>query len=70
MTLREAVLGQEYIINRIVTDDDELDAFLLSLGCYGGEAITVVSRTRTGCVVSVKDSRYSIDNSLANAIQI
>lgn len=70
MTVREAALGQEYIINQIVTDDEELDAFLFSLGCYSGETITVVSRTRTGCVVSIKDSRYNIDNQLANAIQI
>ena len=70
MTLREADLGKEYIITRIETDDDELDAFLFSLGCYSGEAITVVSRTRSGCVVSIKDSRYNIDNQLASAIRV
>ena len=70
MTLREAQLGVEYIIKRIETDDEELDAFLFSLGCYSGEPITVVSRLRSTCVVSIKDGRYSIDNALAEAIAV
>lgn len=70
MNLNEALAGQEYIIREIVTDDEELDAFLFSLGCYSGEPITVVSHKKGGCVVSIKDGRYSIDNQLAEAIQI
>ena len=70
MTLLDAQLGEEYIIREIVTDDEELDAFLFSLGCYGGEPITVVSRKKGGCVVSIKDGRYNIDNQLAEAILI
>ncbi len=70
MTLKEAVEGREYIIKQIETDDEELNAFLFSLGCYSGEAITVVSRKRSGCVVSIKDGRYSIDNQLAEAIVV
>lgn len=62
--------GKEYIISRIATDDEELDAFLFSLGCYSGEPITVVSRRRGGCVVSIKDARYNIDNQLAEAILV
>ena len=70
MTLLDAQLGEEYIIREIITDDEELDAFLFSLGCYSGEPITVVSRKRSGCVVSIKDGRYNIDNQLAEAILI
>ena len=70
MNLTDAVLGEEYIIQRIETDDEELNAFLFSLGCYSGEPITVVSRRRGSCVVSVKDGRYSIDQQLAEAIVI
>ena len=70
MTLREAKEGTEYIIRAIETDDEELDAFLFSLGCYSGEPITVVSRQKGGCVVSIKDGRYNIDNQLAEAILI
>ena len=70
MTLQEAQLGQEYIIRSIVTEDEELNAFLFSLGCYSGEPITVVSSRRGGCVVSIKDCRYSIDNQLAGAIEV
>ncbi|MBR4933746.1 MAG: ferrous iron transport protein A [Clostridia bacterium] len=70
MNLNDAVLGREYIITDIVTDDEELDAFLFSLGCYSGEPITVVSRRKKTCVMAIKDARYSIDNALAAAIQI
>ena len=68
MNLREAALGEEYIIRSVQTEDDELDSFLFSLGCYAGEPITVISRRRSGCVVSIKDGRYSIDTALAEAI--
>ena len=70
MNLLSAKEGKEYIIRRIETDDEELDAFLFSLGCYSGEPITVISRKKGTCVVSIKDGRYSIDNQLAEAIQI
>lgn len=70
MTLLDAMEGTEYIIQSIETDDEELDAFLFSLGCYSGEPITVVSKTKGGCVVSIKDGRYTIDNQLAEAIGI
>ena len=68
MTLLNAEEGKEYLIQRIETDDEELDAFLFSLGCYSGEPITVISHLRGGCVVSIKDGRYNIDNQLAEAI--
>ena len=68
MNLLAAQEGKEYIIRGIETEDEELDAFLFSLGCYSGEPITVVSRRRGSCVVSVKDGRYSIDSQLAEAI--
>ena len=68
MNLKTAQEGKEYIIQRIETEDIELDAFLFSLGCYSGEPITVVSRRRGGCTVSIKDGRYNIDDQLAEAI--
>ncbi len=70
MTLKEAVEGKEYRIQQIEADDEELVAFLFSLGCYSGETITVVSHLKGGCVVSIKDGRYNIDNQLAEAIRI
>ena len=68
MNLTEAQVGTEYIIKQIATDDEELDGFLFSLGCYSGEPITVISRRKGGCTVSIKDGRYNIDNQLAEAI--
>ena len=68
MLLSVAEAGREYIIQRIETDDGDLDAFLFSLGCYSGEPITVISRRNGGCTVSIKDGRYNIDDQLAEAI--
>lgn len=70
MNLKDALEGTEYIIKQIETDDGELNAFLFSLGCYSGEKITVVSHLNGGCVVSIKDGRYNIDNQLAEAIVV
>ena len=70
MNLVEANVGEEYIVKDIITDDEELNSFLFSLGCYSGEPITVISRKKSGCIISVKDARYNIDNDLAQAISV
>ena len=70
MNLNETVIGEEYIVQEILTDDEELNAFLFSLGCYSGEPITVISRSKNGCIVSIKDGRYNIDHYLAQAIRV
>lgn len=70
MNLRQAEAEVEYIIKSINTDDEELNSFLFSLGCYEGEPITVISHLKGSCVVSIKDARYSIDNQLAEAILV
>ena len=70
MNLSVAEEGKEYIIQRIETDDEELDSFLFSLGCYTGEPITVVSRRKGSVTVAIKDGRYTIDYQLAAAILV
>lgn len=70
MKLSEAVEGKEYIIRQIDTDDEEMNSFLFSLGCYSGERITVISHIRGGCIVAIKDARYNFDQQLADAIVI
>lgn len=70
MNLADAIIGEEYIVKEIETDDEELEAFLFSLGCYSGEPITVISHIKGGCVVSIKDARYNMDTDLAKAISI
>ena len=70
MNLREVEEGKEYVISNVQTDDEELNAFLFSLGCYSGEPITVISHLKGGCVVVIKDGRYTIDKQLATAIII
>lgn len=68
MNLTEVMEGKEYIIESIETDDEELNSFLFSLGCYSGEPITVVQAKKKNLVVSIKDARYNIDSQLAKAI--
>lgn len=70
MNLKNAQAGKEYIIESIDTDDEELNSFLFSLGCYSGETITVISHLNGGCIVSIKDGRYNIDNQLAETIKV
>ena len=70
MSLKTAKIGKEYIISRIDTKDEELNAFLFTLGCYSGEPITVIAKRRGGYTVSIKNGRYNIDSQLAAAIQI
>lgn len=70
MNLADANVGEEYIVKDIAADDEELKSFLFSLGCYSGEPISVISHVKGGCVVSIKNARYNIDNDLARAISI
>ncbi|MBR2047894.1 MAG: ferrous iron transport protein A [Oscillospiraceae bacterium] len=70
MNLLQAQIGKEYIIRKLSTGDEELEAFLFTLGCYSGEPITVVSRRWSSCTVAIKDGRYTIDNALARAIEL
>ena len=70
MNLLTSEEGKEYTVESIATNDRELDSFLFSLGCYEGEPITVISRLKGGCVVSIKDGRYHVDRNLAQAISV
>ena len=70
MNLNDAQEGREYIVKNINTNDDELNAFLFSLGCYEGESLKLVSHISGGSIISVKDVRYAIDTRLAKAILI
>lgn len=70
MSLADARIGEEYIVKKVETEDEELKSFLFSLGCYSGESVTVISHRKGGCVVSIKDARYNMDTDLARAISI
>ena len=70
MTLKQVNEGVEYVINKVETNDKELNSFLFSLGCYSGETITVVRHLKSGCIVAIKNGRYHIDNHLANTIVV
>ena len=66
--LLQANIGQTYIVKEIDTEDEEMNAFLFRLGCYSGEPITLISKKRKSCIVAIKDSRYGLDNQLAEAV--
>ena len=68
MSLAEVQKGVPHTIRQVETNDEELNAFLFSLGCYSGASITVVARRKGGCVVSIKDGRYNIHHQLAQSI--
>ncbi len=68
IALTKAQLNIEYAISKIATEDDELNSFLFTLGCYEGERITVISQISNTFVISVKDARYSIDADIANCV--
>ncbi len=70
MDLSIAEIGKEYVVARVETDDEELNAFLFSLGCYSGEKITVLRKNKSSCTVAIKDARYNIDINLAKAIMV
>ena len=70
MKLSMAVEGKEYTVESILTDDEELNSFLFSLGCYEGEPITVIKRRKSGSVVVIKDGRYNMDKNLCDAISV
>ncbi len=71
MTLNEAELGKEYTISAVNTEgDEEMESFLFSLGCYSGEGITVVDKSRRNLVVAIKDARYNVDSALGDAIEV
>lgn len=67
-TLLDAEIGRTYIIKEIDTTDEEMNAFLFRLGCYSGEPITLISKKKKNCIVAIKDSRYGLDNQLAEAV--
>ena len=70
MTLLEAETGKTYTIREIITDDEDMDAFLFRLGCYSGEPITLVSKKKNSCIAVIKDGRYNLDNLLSKAIVV
>ena len=70
MKLIKAVEGKEYIIKSVNTYDEEVDAFLFSLGCYSGEPIKVIKHLKGGMIIAIKNARYNIDKQLADTIEI
>ena len=70
MNLLEADVGKTYTVKEINTEDDEMTAFLFRLGCYSREPVTLISKKKKGCVVAIKDGRYSFDKLLASAIEL
>ncbi|MFW6001154.1 MAG: FeoA family protein [Halanaerobium sp.] len=68
--LAEAETDREYIIKKVKSSDEELKKFLFTLGCYKGESITLISVLAENYIINIKDSRYSIDRELAEAIII
>lgn len=69
MNLLDCDVGKVYIIKSI-NGGEEMNAFLLSLGCFEGEEIQISKRVKSNLIVSIKGSKYAIDNDLACEIEI
>ena len=69
-SLKKAEAGQEYIVTQINTDDEEMKGFLFRLGCYKGEKLTLISVINKNYVVLIKNTRYGIDEDLAEVILV
>ena len=70
MLLTEAKENSTYIINAIDTEDEDMKAFLFSLGCYKGQEISLIIKKKHSLVISLKEARYNIDTCLGEAIKI
>lgn len=68
--LSQAEIDTTYIIRDVQSEDEDLKNFLFTLGCYKGEAVTVISQLAENYVINIKDARYSIDQELAEAIKV
>ena len=66
--LFEAEMNKEYLIKDVVSGDKEIVSFLFTLGCFKGQAVTVISVLSETYVLAIKDARYSIDADLAKAV--
>lgn len=70
MTLAQGTIGVDYTVLALDTEDEELEDFLFTLGCYQGEKITIVSIVSESYVVAIRDGRYNIDSGLAECISV
>ncbi|ABW20246.1 FeoA family protein [Alkaliphilus oremlandii] len=67
MLLSKVEIGSTFNI-RSVEGTDKLKKFLFSLGCFEGEEITLISKLAGNYIVNIKDSRYALDEKMAQSI--
>ncbi|MEG1846893.1 MAG: FeoA family protein [Lachnospiraceae bacterium] len=69
MPLSMARVGEQETIKKI-TGKDEVRQHLAELGFVVGSAVIVVSEIGGNMILSVKDSRIALDQTMANRIMI
>jgi len=67
MVLSKAKMGETFKVKE-VTGKEKIVKFLFTLGCYAGEEVTIISKLAGNYIVSIKDSRYAIDEGMAKTI--
>lgn len=67
MTLNTAQLNETYIVKDIQAND-KIKNFLLTLGCYEGTEITILSKLGGNLIVNIKDGRYALDEAICKTI--
>jgi ferrous iron transport protein A len=69
MLLSKAKIGQTFNIKQ-VEGKEKTKKFLLTLGCFEGEEITLISKLAGNYVVNIRDSRYALDENMAKSITL
>jgi ferrous iron transport protein A len=69
MLLTDVRIGQTVTVKEIETKD-KIKNFLVSLGCFEGEKITLISILSGNYIVNIKDSRYAIEKKIAQSILV
>ena len=70
MNISRCELQKEYLIESIKAQEEGMQDFLFTLGCYPGEKIQLISKLASIYVINIKNARYSIDKDLAEAIRL
>ena len=66
-TILDAKIGDSFTIISIKAEP-KLMSRLISLGCYEGEVITLISKLSGNYIINIKNSRYAIGKTMAGSI--
>lgn len=69
LDLTDAKVGQTVTV-KAIEGKEKVKKFLISLGCFEGEQITLISILAGNYIINIKDSRYALEKKIAKTILI